>query len=340
MSESPIEYKSLRFELILTLILAVTFFLGGFFIGQIALPITEFNLIVVLLVFAGLPILVMFLGLYIGWWTKANIVTYNPPEWEYQPIGLSLDESSKLISDHNRRHIRVIGYSNFWFFFLPPILAIVSLGLPFYSFYEDPSLQFFVPISFATILCVSLLISEYGSFRAASNAASKDFTLPLIREAIELARTQSKVVGISKIHVVLDHASYGDYNVYRNPRVVARTPVIENDAYIESATEDLGAIDRLLIYLNLTSDPDKIIWWWHSRDRTFRKYIGDDKEGYYVRSPVPSLNVELGVKDVKLVTENAVAILLREWISVCGKNRELEDILSKLGVNKIQHHKS
>ena len=333
MSESLIEYKSLRFELILTLVLTVVFFLGGFLIGLLVLPVSELNLIVTIIVFSGLPILAMFLGLYIGWWAKSNLVIYNPPEWEYQPLGLGPDECSKLIRTHNRKYIKIIGYSNYWFFLLPPILAIVAITLPLYAFFEDSSIQFFVPITFALILLVNYLLSEYGSFRASSNTASNDFTLPLIREAIRLAKTQEKVVGISKIHIVLDHASEGDYDIYRNPRVVARIVGTETNSYIESKTEDIGAIDRLLIRLNLSSETEKIVWWWQSRDRTFRKYEGMDSEGYYVRSPVPSLVQELGVKDVKLVTKNAVAILLLEWMQIHGHEPKLDQILVQLGVN-------
>jgi hypothetical protein len=333
MPESLIEYRSLRFELLLTLVLAITIFIGGFLIGQISLPVTEVNLVIVIFIFSSLPLLAIFLGLYIGWRTKSNLVTYNPPEWQYQPLGLSPDDCSKLIKNHNRKYIKAIGYSNYWFFLLPPILAIIALAFPLYSYFEDTSIQTIIPNTFASILLTNYLLSEYGGFRASFNAASEDFTLPLIREAIQLAKTQSKIVGISKIHVVLDHASEDDFNVYRNPRVVARVVGTENDAYIESRTEDIGAIDRLLIYLNLSSESKRIVWWWQSRDRNFRKYEGANDEGYYVQAPVPSLVQELGVKDVNLVTENAIAILLLEWMRIHGTNSELDDILGKLGVN-------
>jgi hypothetical protein len=238
-----------------------------------------------------------------------------------------------MISNHNKKYFRVIAYSNYWYFLLPPILVIVALGLPLYSFYEDSSIQSNVPVIFATLLIVIFLLSEYGSYRASSNAASRDFTLPLVREAIKLAKTQANVAGISKIHVVLDHASIEDFHVYKNPRVVARVSGTEKDAYIESKTEDIGAIDRLLIHLNSSPHSEQINWWWQSRDRNFRKYVGDDEDGYYVRSPIPSLIDDLGVKYVKLVTENAVAILLIEWNRIHGPDSALKDILRKLGVN-------
>lgn len=333
MSESLINYKSLRLDLIVTLLLCIIFFVGGFFIGQLAMPVAEFNLLVVILVYACLPIVGMFLGFYVGLRAKRESVQYQRPNWNYKPLGLTLEECRNMIKHHNKQFFRVIAYSNYWFFFLPPVFAIVSVGLPFYSFYEDSSIQGFVPITFAFILLSTFIISEYGSFRASYNEASKDFTLLLIREAIALARTQSNVLGVSKIHVVLDHASVGDYHVYRNPRVVARISGTEESAYIESLSEDIGAIDRLLIRLNLASDIDKIIWWWQSRDRIFRKYVGDDEDGYYVQSPVQSLTKELGVKDVRLVTENAVALLLLEWMRIHGEDSDLKETLTKLHVN-------
>ena len=73
-------------------------------------------------------------------------------------------------------------------------------------------------------------------------------------------------------------------------------------------------------------------WWWQTRDRNFRKYVGNDQDGYYVQPPVQSLVKELGVKDVRLVTENAVAILLLEWMRIHGEDAKLKEILAKLRV--------
>jgi hypothetical protein len=309
--------------------------LGGYFIGQIAMPIDEFNSFAVILIYAGLPVIIMFLGFYIGWYAKSKFVIYDPPNWEFQALGLTPDECSKRIRVHNKHYIRIVAYSNYWLFFLPPILALLSVGFPFYAFYEDSIVQNYIPITFSIVLFANFIISEYGSYRASFNSASNDFTLPLVREAIELAKTQSTVEGISMIHVVLDHASVGDYHVYKNPRVVARVYGIEKEAYIESCTEDIGAIERLYIRLNPTSESEQVLWWWQSRDRTFRKYVGEDNDGYYVQSPVPSSFKELGVKDVKLVTENAVALLLLEWTRINGGDPESKEILSKLGVMQV-----
>jgi hypothetical protein len=334
MSESLIVYKLLRFDLIVTLVLSLLLLVGGFFIGQILIPVTAANLIVALLIFLCLPIIMMFLGFYLGWRAKSNSVEYSPPEWNYQPTSFPLDECPKRMREYNKQYSRVVAYSNFWFFFLPPILVIAAFGLAYYSFRTDSSLEIYIPLLFPIILFLTFLISEYGSYRASSNDASQDFTLPLVREAIDLAKTQSNIAGISKIHVVLDQASVDDSHVFKNPRVVARVRGIEKDAYIESYTEDIGAIERVLIRL-FSPDAKQVVWWWLSRERIFRKFVGDDKDGYYVQNPVPTKYKELGVKDVKLVIQNAVALILIEWIKTHGRDNEKEEILTELGVGIV-----
>ncbi len=67
-----------------------------------------------------------------------------------------------------------------------------------------------------------------------------------------------------------------------------------------------------------------------SRDRNFRKFVGADEKGYYVRLPVQSKVKHPGVKDISSVFENAVAILILEWLQTRGKNERLTEILVEL----------
>jgi hypothetical protein len=67
-----------------------------------------------------------------------------------------------------------------------------------------------------------------------------------------------------------------------------------------------------------------------SRDRNFRKFIGTDEKGYYVKLPVQSNVKNLGVKDIAAVFENAVAIVILEWLQTRGENDTLSVILKEL----------
>ena len=51
-----------------------------------------------------------------------------------------------------------------------------------------------------------------------------------------------------------------------------------------------------------------------------------------MRLPVPSPVKELGVRDVRLVTENAVAIMLLEISRLRGESEDVNSLLSDLGV--------
>ncbi|MFW9967429.1 MAG: hypothetical protein ACFFEA_09770, partial [Candidatus Thorarchaeota archaeon] len=97
-------------------------------------------------------------------------------------------------------------------------------------------------------------------------------------------------------------------------------------------SEDLRAITRVLCRLYESEENGQVVWWWISRDRNFRKYTDSDDAGYYVRLPVPSQVKELGVRDVRLVTENAVAILLLEISRLKDEFGEIKSLLSELGV--------
>jgi hypothetical protein len=218
-------------------------------------------------------------------------------------------------------------------FYAPVILILLILGLPTYASIENPETAGLV-LPIATILVTVLfLLSTLLGFLATSNDASEDFNLPLLREAIWIAEQQSNVPGVSYVRVVLDMAEIEEYRIYRNPRVIIRMAGIERAAYIESWSEEKGALSQLMCRLYPEDSKEDIIWWWLSEDRYFRKFVGGDDEGYSVKYPVPSKAKELGVKDVRLVTMNAVAIILRERQRMHGNDEELTKLLLSLGIS-------
>ncbi|MFX1368887.1 MAG: hypothetical protein ACFFAY_09840, partial [Promethearchaeota archaeon] len=153
----------------------------------------------------------------------------------------------------------------------------------------------------------------------------------LIREAIWLAKQQAKVKVVSEVHVVLDRAKHDGFEIVKNPRVVIRMEGAEDKGYIESWSEDLRAVNRIFSRLLAAEDHEQIVWWWFSRDRLFRKYSDSNPDGYYVKFPVDFLGRELGVRDVRLVTLNAVAIFLQELHKREG-NEHIKGLLHNLGI--------
>ena len=183
---------------------------------------------------------------------------------------------------------------------------------------------------FAASLSLVYAVASIGAILATSNAASDDFDILLVPETIALAKVQEKVPGISHVRIVFDKGQLEGYEIYESPRVVSRISGIEKDAYIESWSEDLHSLTRLLCRLHESDKSPQVVWWWMSRDRNFRKFVGTDEKGYYVRLPVQSRIKHPGVKDVTLVFENAVAIIILEWLQTRGANDRLSDILKEL----------
>ena len=332
MTEHPVQFHSLRLVygwvfgvLLLTL-------LGGYYIALWNIPVLETNLVLTLFWFFILPFGVSFLDFYLSWKFKRGNLDYQPPNWEFSAVQLKIDEAKRLPKEYNRKFTRLVAVPNYWFYFLPIVIIVASISLPMYSFFIDPLLNAQIPIIFSFLLSSLHLISFWGGWRSTSCKASGDFTLPLIREAVKLAQTQSNVAGISHTRIVFDKAEETGLEVFRNPRVVSRIQGLEEESYIESSTEELGSVLRVLVRSYEKDDVPEIIWWWTSRDRNFRKYVGDNKEGYYVKNPVPSRVHELGVKDVRLIFENSVALLALERIRLMGPNDELSSILSSLGI--------
>jgi hypothetical protein len=302
----------------------------GYYLALMFQPTTQLELISFLAVFLGLPVLVAFISFYTGWHYKKNIVEYHAPKWDLKPVQMTIDDAKRLPREYNRKYSRLVANSNFWYFFIPILLIILIAAFPLYALYEDVSLSDYIPLLNAMNLGLLFSITLLGIFRATSNPASADFTLPLIREAVKIAEIQSKVDGVCNVRVVLDKSEDGNLAVYDNPRVVIRIVSIEKEAYIESWSEDLRAITRMLCRLYEKDGHPQVVWWWVSTDRIFRKYVSPDENGYYVKHPVRTNIQELGVKDVSLVTQNAVALIIKEYLKTRGESAALMEVLKNL----------
>jgi hypothetical protein len=330
MAESIVTYKSLS-KLYAAIILGtIVFFLIGYYVANLFLPTVTWDLFTFLTYFIGLPLLVTTLGFYIGWFGKKSTVEYTDPNWPVEVVQMEIDDAKTLVRRNNRKYWRLVSISNFWTFFIPIALLLFMAGFPVYTLFETPSLAGFESLIFTLALSLAYLVSSIGSFLATSNAATEDFDILLVREAIDLAKNQERVPGISYVRVVFDKGEIDGYEMYESPRVVSRISGIEKDAYIESWSDELHTVTRVLCRLHKSDDSPQIIWWWMARDRNFRKFVDDDEKGYYVRLPVQSRVKFPGVKDVKTVFENAVAILILEWLKTHGKNEQLSSILEEL----------
>ena len=329
MMEGPIHYKPMNRLYLSLLFFILIVQLLGFGLGSLY-DYSSFDLIILLLTSAVVPILMSSIAFYVSWKLKKFNLKYDGIDWEYEPIQIKLEEARQLTSQYRKKYARIIAVPYVWYYYLPIFLTILLFTMPLYSFFIDPSLTQWNPAIYVILLNLIFGLSFWGGWRSTSTEASNDFTLPLVRETLKLAGTQEKVIGLSYVRIVLDKAEHEGYLKYQNPRVVARVDGIENDSYIESWTEEFGSIDRVMVRILKSVDKPEVVWWWQNRDRWFRKYIGDSEEGYYVKNPVPSRVQELGVKDVKLVTENAVAILVLEWLKVRDERENLLRLLDDL----------
>lgn len=309
--------------------------LAGYYLAMLLQPTAQLDWLSFLGVFLGLPVAVAFISFYIGWRQKKGIVEYNAPEWDLKPVQMTIEDAKSLPREYNRKYSRLVANSNFWLFFNPILLIILIMALPLYSFYEDDRLSGYIPLLNAVLLVILFSVTLFGAFRATSNSASADFTLPLIREAVRLADSQGKVAGVSQVRVVLDKAEDGDLQVYDNPRVILRIKELETEAYVESWSDDLKAITKVLCRLFEKDENPQVVWWWISTDRNFRKFVHPDDEGYYVRNPVRTNVRSLGVQDVVLVTENAVALIAKEYIQTRGESAGLRLLMQQL---KVENH--
>ena len=331
MTESPIHYRSLNLVMGVLVVGTALSLFSGYWAGSTYIGHEPMDFMAILLWFLGIPVLATLIGAFLGWKGK-QAVEYSPPEWKFEPIQLKPEECKSFARKHNRNHARLVASGNFWFFFIPILLIIAMFGLPLWIQYEAPWLALYAALLEAAMLILVYLTSFAAMYFGSANSASEDFTMPLVREAAWLARRQAKVPGISHIRVVVDAAEFVGLHVYRNPRVIARISNHGKDAYIESWSEEVGAITKMLCRLYPSDTSPQVIWWWFSGDRHFRKYVGNDKGGYYVRNPIPSRIKELGVKDVELVTENSVGLILLESLRIKGDSEAARETLSKLGI--------
>ena len=329
MAESVLTYKSLTRIYLVTILGTLLFFVLGFFVADLFLPST-WDLVTILLFFIGLPVFVTSLGFYIGWYGKKSAIEYTDPTWTMEPVQMTIADAISLVKRNKRKYWRLVSNSSFWTFFVPIVLLLFMAGLPVYILMESPSLGGLESWMFAISLSLVYATASVGALLATSNAASEDFNILLVREAISLAKAQEEVPGLSHVRVVFDKGELEGYEIYESPRVVSRISGIEKDAYIESWSEDLNSVTRVLCRLHKSDKDPQVVWWWMSRDRNFRKFVGTDEKGYYVRLPVQSRVKHPGVKDISAVFENAVAILILEWIQTRGENERLSEILTEL----------
>lgn len=336
MAEPIVIYKPLTkiyLEIILGLIL---FLVIGYFVAELFLPSLVWDWPSILLSFIGLPVLVTAIGFYIGWSGKKSAVQYSDPTWTMEPVQMTIDDAKSLIKQNKRKYWRLVSNSSYWTFFIPIALLFFMAGFPFYIFIENPNLGGADPWFFSVALAVTFTVSSIGAFLATSNDATEDFDILLVREAIDLAKTQESVAGLSYVRVVFDKGELDGYEIYESPRVVSRISGIEKEAYVESWSDDLHTVTRVLCRLFEMGDNPQVVWWWMAQDRNFRKFVGNDEKGYYVKFPVKSPVKFPGVKDVKLVLENGVAILLLEWQKTRGINENATELLKELRVRQSE----
>ena len=305
-------------------------FLIGFFHVPQYMPVLNWDWLSILGLFVGLPVLIASLAYSYGWNFKVNVVEYNAHEWDYEPVQLTIDDVRSLPKDFNKENSRLVSQGNYWMFFTPIIILVLIAAFPTYAFLEDSTIAQYASISMGFLFATLFAGTLFTGFKTTSNAASADFTLPLIREAIRLAKTQEKVFGVANIRVVMDKAESGDYTIYRQPRILLRIKGLENESYVESWTDDLGAITKVLCRLYEKDDNPQVVWWWVSEDRNFRKYIAADRDGYYVKNPVKSNITFPGVKDTRLVTENCIALIVKEYLKTRNESEELQTILKEI----------
>ncbi|MHA1907288.1 MAG: hypothetical protein ACW98Y_08335 [Candidatus Thorarchaeota archaeon] len=332
MTDEIVQFHSLRLAfgwvfsgLVLTLF-------GGYFVSIVLYPYLEVNLLTTLISFFLLTFGFSFIDFYLGWKFKRGNLDYSPPEWEFSAVQLKIDDAKKLPREYNRKFKRLVAVPHYMYYFLPIVIIIASIALPMYNVYIASTFYEQTPIIFSLLLTSIHIVSFWGGWRSTSSKTSGDFTLPLIREAVKLATIQSRVTGIAHTRVIFDKAEEAGYEIYRNPRVVSRISSLEEEAYIESSTEELGSVEKVLVRSYKKDDTLEIIWWWSSTDRNYRKYVGENQEGYYVKNPIPSRVSELGVKDVSLIFENAVALLVLERIRLLGSTDDLTSIVTSLGI--------
>ncbi len=318
MSEDIIHRKSTSYLQVTSVLLMLLIVIGSYWetSNNLTRIIMETPYFITLFVLVSIS--VMLLGLAIGRRMKRSL-DYFRPTWTFTVKHFRLDVCKSLIREHNRRYRYLVQSPTFWQFMTPLLLVIAGLGLPLYFLNELPSFVWTIPFLVPFFLPLIFAASIHLGYTASANTASEDFTLPLIREAIYLAKVQSEVDDLSDTRVALDVAEHGEYRIYKNPRSLAWVKDLEDHAYIETWSKELGAVARMLVRINKTEDHDGAIWWWFNYDRFFFRVTSEDGSGYYVRFPVESAKRNLDVKDIVPLTRNAVALIQNEWARMHSK---------------------
>jgi len=332
MTESIITYRPITKYIAAILLGTLGSVILGYILSDYIFSLAIGDLLINFTVFVAIPLLLTIAGFSIGWNGKKNAVDYNEPKWEYEPAQFSIEDTEKMYKEHKRKYWRMVANSNYWIFFIPVALLIFMAALPVYLMVEAPSLAPLDKLMFSLSLGLSFTVASVGSLRATSNSASDDFTILLVREAVKLAKAQEGIPGITNIRIIFDKAEKDGFSIYDAPRVVSRISGIEREGYIESWTEDIGAVNRVLCRLYKFEEHPEVVWWWFSEDRYFRKYPEEDKTGYYVKYPLSHKSGNPGVKDPRRVIENAVAIMILEWFHTRGEREDLSGFLESLGV--------
>jgi hypothetical protein len=269
-------------------------------------------------------------GLFCGMYLKLHAVVYSPPEWRFRVVEIEADKLQSLERRHNRMHFRLVAASSFLSFFIPSILVVGIATLPYYATELLSGLGVSWPLVSALAVGLTFSISVYGAFRATSNTASSDFSLRLIREALWLAQEQGKVRGVAHATVQMEAADDGDLRIFRFPRVALGIEGLEGRALIQSWSDELRAISKIRCSFNGSDGKASALWDWHAETPFFVRKAEDEGKEYYVRFPVPSGESEIGVKDVRLLTENAVALVCLEALRVGGQDSGIEAIVRDL----------
>ncbi len=335
MTESIITYRSMTKIYVVILLGIAGSLLLGYFIADSILPFATWDWFIILGVFITLPLLITILGFLVGWYGKKHAIDYTDPTWTYEPAQYTIEDTKKIVKQNKRKNWRMVANSNYWIFFIPLVLLLFMSALPMYLLIESPSFSQLHTWMFTLSLSLSYSVASIGALRATSNIASDDFNILLIRETIRLAKLQNKVPGLSHVRVVFDKAEQDGYTVFEAPRVVGRVSGLEKDGYIESWSEELGSVSRVLCRLYESEGHPEVLWWWFAEERNFKKFVEKDKTGYYVKYPISYKTGEPGVKDVNQVIENAVAIIILEWFHTRGENEELSLILEQLNAEKV-----
>ncbi|MHA1247461.1 MAG: hypothetical protein ACTSPE_09065 [Candidatus Thorarchaeota archaeon] len=331
MSEPTIKEHSLIPTIALSTALCVTAVLVGYEIGRTVQPLGLSELVVVLLAYLAIPVVITTAAYAIGWYGKKRAVTYVAPTWVFHHTELTLDEAKSLAKEYPTANLRLVAYGRMWYFVVPPVLLLLILAIPMYATDLDTGLWSLAPAVYAVSLGAATAIAAYGAFRATANDATDDFSLNLLRETIWLGGVQERVPGVTNVRVGFEVAEFASYRVFREPHVIAAAQGIEEASRIEAWSEEVGALKRLLAYL--ATGRGRVVWSWHARDRDFWKTTGPDTPGYYVRPPVRTRVREMSVKDIDLVTRNAVGLVALEWLRAHPDDTTVLDVLNRIGAS-------